>query len=138
MRNRLNFIKRVLYRLRHLYGVTASLVEVSNITTNYETGVQEITTTTHTINKIIKLPRQTSSFARTLATLGILNRGGESDKTVTDFIIDARILPSGVVPSLREQYIIVNEQRFNIKSVEELDDNLGYWLQTEAYEGMEQ
>ena len=138
MRNKLDFIKRVLYRLRHTFGLTVSLVEITNSSVNYLTGEQELIKATYEIPKVIRLPRNTSSFMRLKMALGIFNRGGESDRTVTDFIIDAATLPIGIVPDLRKNYLLVNGQRFNIKRITELDNQYGYLVQAEAFEGMEQ
>jgi hypothetical protein len=138
MRNQLNFIKRVLYRLRQDYGRTISLVEVTGITTDYKTGEQTQTTMTYTINKVVKLTKKMSSFIRVGLALGIFNRGGSVDKTIMDFLFDAKVLPVGIEPNMREQYIICDSQRFNIISVARLEGDLGYLVSTEAIEGAEQ
>lgn len=138
MRNNLNFMRRVLYKLRQDFGRPVTLVQVGDITVNYKTGAQEQTKITYVLPKVVRLQRQTSSFARIGMALGIFNRGGETDKTFTDFIIDAAILPDGVVPDLRGNYLIVESKRYNILKVVELDSQLGYLVTTEAYEGSEQ
>lgn len=137
MRNNLNVTKRVLYRLRQDYGMPVTLVQVDDITADYKTGTQVKSTTTYTLKKVVRLPRNLSSFFRLGAALGVFNRGGEVDRTVAEYIIDAATLPSGVVIDLRKHYLIVEGQRFNILKVTELDYRLGYLLTTEAVEGSE-
>ena len=120
------------------YGRPATYKKITDISVDYKTGEQAESETTYNLSKVIRLPRKTSSFTRLLGQLGIFNRGGETDKTYTEFILDARILPSGFVPEVRNDYLLVNDKRYNVEEIEELDGQLGYFLMTEAHEGAEQ
>jgi hypothetical protein len=137
MRNNLNFIKRVLYKLRQDYGLPATLVQIENIAVDYKTGTQGQTKTTYELKRIVKLPGHMSSFNRIGMALGIFNRGGESDRTITEYVIDAMSLPIGVVPDMRNNYLIIDSKRYNITKVIALDNQLGYLVMTEATEGAE-
>lgn len=133
MRNNLNFIKRTLYKLRHDFGLAVTLVHITDLQVNYKTGAQDQAVTEYTLKKVVRLPRNTSSFFRIGQALGIFNRGGETDRTITEFIVDKPTLPPNLVPTIRDCYIMCNERRYNILRITELDNQLGYLLTTEAY-----
>jgi len=138
MRNNLNYIKRVLYKLRQDFGKPATLIQIGDITVDYKTGLQTSSNVSYELTRIVRLPRNTTSFARIGMALGIFNRGGESDRTTADYIIDAAILPQDVIPDIRQNYLIIEGKRYNIIKVAELDNRLGYLVTTEAIEGAEQ
>jgi len=133
----MQFTKRVLYRLSQRHGRTITYVKPGDAVINYQTGTQSQTTTDYTLKKVLRFSRTSSSFARLAAALGIFNRGGEIDRTITSFIIVAARMPSGLVLE-KGDYILLGNQRFDVKRITELDGQEGYHLVTEALEGAEQ
>jgi hypothetical protein len=130
-------MKKTLYRLRQAFGRQATLIQITNISTDYGTGEQTQTSNSYNISKLIKLPRKTSNLGTLRAALGIFNRGGGTDHTVTEFIFDAANLPRGIVPDIKNNYILIDNKRFNIQTVEELEGGVGYLVTAEAIEGAE-
>ena len=130
-------MKKTLYKLRQAYGRPATLVQITNISTDYETGQQLQTTLTFDISKLIKLPKKISNLGTLRAALGIFNRGGGTDHIVTEFIFDAANVPNGIVPDVKNNYILVDNERFNIQTVEKLEGGIGYLVTAEAIEGAE-
>lgn len=135
MRNKLRFIKRVLYKLRQDYGLPVTYVVLGDPTIDYETGEQTIPETSYSISKMIKLPQRLSSFGKEVSSP--FNYGGQSDRTKTRFVLEEREVPSGLTPDNRNQYILVDGSRFDVIEIVKLEDNSGYLIFTEAYEGAE-
>jgi hypothetical protein len=134
--NQLQFIRRVLYRLKRRYGATADYYRISANTVDESTGLSTQTRTKYTIKRVIRLPVRLIRDNEYQTSFLTANRnfiyGATYDKDIQVFVIDAKDIT--ITPS-HDDYIIVGDSRFNVKEVEKLDYNLGYTVIAEAIEG---
>jgi len=135
--NQLQFIRKVLYQLKQRYGIKVDYYRVTATTVDDETGAVSTTKTKFTIRKAIRLPdKRTRGFQYDLSFIAAnknFTMGGTYDRDTRDFIIDRRDIPKEFEPAL-EDYILLNNERYNVKQVVELDEGQGYYLTAEATE----
>lgn len=130
MPNQISFIQDILYSLTRQYGVKGQIVRKIIGSTNYETGAKIITTEVIRINRIIRLPDNSSRVSNldflvrkfSLPTLPDINK--------RQFIVNAKDLPKTFTPRL-EDIITVNVINYKISKVEQLEDRVGYLIEGE-------
>lgn len=125
--SKLRFINRNLYRLKRSYGTPVTLYKVHS-ELNIDTG--EITET-YTIVKIKKAlvepTREIRSFVYDLAYISAnkdFSMGGFFDPSDRLVIVDRKKdLPSSWGDVDLEQFFMINNRRFDIKSLQEYENN---------------
>lgn len=132
-----NFIKRVLYRLRQSYGLSLTYTRLADPTVDLETGVQSQNETTFTVKKAIRLPRKLARDSNLGNILPQFRYGGTYDKQTRKIVIEKVMLPSDFIPRNDTDYVVINEERWNVIEVLEIDYQLGYVILVEALEGAE-
>lgn len=132
-----NFIKRVLYRLRQHYGLSLEYTRLGDPTVNLETGAQEQVETTFTVAKAVRLPRKLFRDSNLGNILPQFRYGGTYDKQTRRVILEKSMLPLDFVPRNDTDYIVIDNSRWNVKEVAEIDQRLGYVILVEALEGAE-
>lgn len=130
MANVLRQISVILYRLKRLYGLPATLRTVAE-TYNLETGVVTPTNTDYSINRAIILPRQSiRDFVYDLSFIAAnknFTYGGLFDGDQRAMIIDAKDLPAGVRPT-QNMIIIFDTEQYDILKVQRAENDRGYIL----------
>jgi len=135
IRNRLRFIRRTIYRLKRQYGLPVDLYSQTLGATNLETGAKSSTLDKVVIKRAIVQPaRNHRDFVYDLAYISAnkdFTTGGFFDASDRRIIIDARDLPSSWVMDA-DQFVIYNNQRYDIKSFYEFEEGMGYILVVRA------
>lgn len=131
VRNRLRFIRRVLYRMKRSYGLPISIYTSDPGDTNLETGVTDMTYTKIDVRRAIVQPaRHHRDFVYDLAYISAnkdFTTGGFFDTSDRRVILDAKDLPSGWELDLN-QFVVFKSKRYDIKSFYEFEDGMGYIL----------
>lgn len=119
--HKLRFINRVLYRLQHSYGIPVTLYKSVN-QTNIDTG--EITET-FTINKIRRAVVEPTKEIRSFVASGMdFVTGGFFDPADRFVIVDRkRDIPKDWGDINLNQFFMINNRRFNIKMIQEYENN---------------
>lgn len=136
--NQLQFIKKVLYHLKQRYGAKIEYYHVTSNTTDDETGIGSILKLKFVIKRAIRLPdKRTRGFQYDLSFIAAnknFTMGATYDRNARDFIISRSDLPKDFEPGI-EDYILMSNQRYNVKQLIELDFKQGYYISGEATEG---
>lgn len=123
-------IRQTLYVLKRAFGNMVTIYRFLESTTDYKTGVKSNTTEPHIVRKCIVLPvKITREVVQSVSAISANKNfvyGGSYDSDSRDFVIDARDLPHGYSPR-QNDYIVYNDQRFEMKNVVELEQKTG-WL----------
>lgn len=126
MQNKLKFISRTLYRLKRSYGIPVYLYKTIN-TTDYETGAITTTYTNTRINKaLIEPTRELRSFVYDLAYISAnkdFTMGGFFDPSDRIVVVDYKDIPSNWGRVDLDQFLMVQNERFDIKSIQEYENN---------------
>lgn len=126
--NRLDFIRRVLYRLKRRYGEAMDIVERVSDTVDRATGAKTIEKRTIRVNRVVILPAViTKEFQYDLtfiATNKNFTYGGLYDTTTRRFIFDRKDLKGWVITT--DQYFLFKGVRYDCKIVTELEDSSCY------------
>lgn len=126
----LKMIRQTLYRLKRSYGMPLVIYCQSAETVDLTTGAKTVTKIDYSVSRAVMLPvnvlRQnlftggSTEANKSFSYGGILQLG---DRIV---VIDSRDLPAGVTIGLENYFAVVQNRRYEVKSVEELDCNAGY------------
>lgn len=118
------FIKRAVYSLKRRYGVSTDLYVFIESNTNLDTGEKSVIKNKYKINRAILLPpRGSRDFDYDLSFIAAnknFTYGGVFEKRIRDFIFDKRDLPKNYIAN-RDDYLVVDTKRYNIKLTTELD-----------------
>ena len=132
--NQLQFIRRVMYRMKRRYGAKIEYYRTGDLTVDETTGIATGSRTKLTLNKVVRLPdvniRETMPLPRGVT------REVRYDRSERDFVIDVKDLPSGFIPEV-EDYLIMDGRRYNVKEVVEWDFRQGYFITAFSTEGQE-
>jgi hypothetical protein len=131
MSNRLQFISKVLYRLKRRYGEPLRIIWRESSTVNRETGEKTVTHDAFTVNRAIPLPsviqREFSYDLAYIAAGKNFTYGGFFDTSVRRFIIDTKDLPVDFEISVG-QYFVFDGQRYDVKQVERFEDARAFFV----------
>jgi len=126
MQNKLRFIRRVLYRLKRSYGISVYLYKIDSVT-DYDTGNITETYTNVKINKALAEPtREVRSFVYDLAYISAnkdFTMGGFFDTSDRIVVLDSKDIPSTWGEIDNNQFLMIQNQRFDIKEVQEYENN---------------
>lgn len=140
VRNRLRFIRRVLYRMKRNYGLPISLYTSTPGALNLETGATSMEYTKVDIKRAIVQPaRYHRDFVYDLAYISAnkdFTTGGFFDTSDRRVIIDASDLPASWEIDLN-QFVIFDGRRFDIKSFYEFEEGMGYILVIRELKGQD-
>lgn len=124
-------IKKILYRLKRVYGIEAAIYDTDITPPNLRTGVQTITREKISIPRMIILPvRIQSQFEYDLSFIAAnknFTMGGNFDAADRSVLIDQADLPAGFEFEARH-YIVFDNARYDIRDRTELDYNLAIFL----------
>lgn len=130
MTNQLQNIKLLLFSLKMNYGFAATVhIRGDSPVINYETGAQSLSTTSYSISRAILLPDEAFRDVSNLVAKAVLGARDVNKKVI---IIDGADL--SVTPQV-EDYVDLDSNRYVIKEVNTLANNLGYMLSCQYAEG---
>jgi hypothetical protein len=124
--SQLQFISKVIYRLKKEYGLPLELYSITDIQIDLETGIKQLTKQIYKIKKAILLPRR--MFSETVILLGGSRQFQDKlDKQKRQIIIDVKDYPKDYIVRPKD-YIIIQHERFNIIEAELYDNKLAVVL----------
>lgn len=137
MRNQLRFIGETLYDLKKDYGLVGDVYRITGETVDPETGVRTTVREKHRIKKMILLP--TNLTAQMFIAGGYVRPDPSfpsSGWEVTDtfVIIDHKDVTFEIK---KEDYIVIQHKRYNIKSINEVEPNIGLLIGLKSIKGAE-
>lgn len=124
-------IKQTLYILKKRYGKTVKIIRRVEGARDYTTGAKGDGELNYTIKKVIRLPEN-----KIRADLKLLfdqfQTGASADIGTREFIIDAREIT--IEPEI-DDIIVFESQNYVIKTIEQLENKLGYLVKGLKTEG---
>ena len=131
-------IRQTLYVLKRAFGNMVTIYRFLESDTDYKTGIKTDLTESHVVRKCIILPvKITREVIQTVSEISANKNfvyGGSYDSDLRGFIIDTRDLPLGYVPR-QNDYIVYNDQRFEFKTIAELEQKTGWLISGKAVIG---
>lgn len=127
--NMLKFIKEVIYSLKRDYGGPIDIYQNVDIVVDRATGQQTMSKNKWHVNRAIRLPRgihRDAIFTSTGKTA--FAYGNEIQLADRQIIVDLKDLPPGFKMGDENWYVIMDKQRFEVKSVEEYDNNAALYI----------
>lgn len=131
MRNKLKFIRNVLYKMKRSYGLPITYHQIVEHEMDPETGVKTTTVSMIQVKRAIVLrAREFRSFAYDLAYISAnkdFTTGGFFDPEDRRIILDARDMPSGFEPNV-DDFCIFQNEKYEIKELFHFEENYGWTL----------
>jgi len=118
----------VLYGLRNQYGASIVVYQLIDAETDYTTGVKTIDKISYELTAVVtptKLAREVLQSISQISANKTMVYGGTFDSGVKTFAIEGRHLPNDFEFNM-DDWIVYNNQRFEIKSIEKLDHGAGW------------
>lgn len=137
-RTRFRFVKRILYQLKRKYGLPLDIYHIISVTSDTKSGTKTVNKTKYHIRRAILLP---TILRRKMAVeLGLKPTGYGPSPPGYDIkerliIIDNDDLPD--VDLNAEDYLVIDHERHDIKSIEELENKRASVFTTRVVEGGE-
>lgn len=124
-------IRKVVYRLKWVYGLPADVYRETQGAYNPETGQRDLVKVKYHIDRMIVLPGLIHrdfffSISVIRANSKFIN-GGDIELSDRQFIIDGRDLPVDFVLTV-DDYVIKDGQRWDFTSVEPMEAGTGYFI----------
>lgn len=123
-------IRQLLYSLKRAYGSTLHIYTLIDAETDYTTGVKSSTQKCTKITRGIVLPIQVHRETAQSMSLVSANKnfvyGGVYSVGTRLFVVDARDVPRDFEIDM-DDWLVYDRRRFNIKSIDRLEQN-GGWL----------
>ena len=133
------FIRRCIYTLKREYGVSIVLYKLLTTNTDRDTGVKTETHTSYPISRAVVLPlKEIPEVIKNISILSANKRfafGGYFDTGTRMFLIDRKDVKD-VEDLTVHDWIIYHDKRYDIKSLEELEDNTSWIVIGNAQEGV--
>lgn len=130
-RNKLVFIRKIIYKLKRSYGLPIDYFQLSNHSMDPEDGDKETSYSLTTIRKAVVLrAREFRSFVYDLAYISAnkdFTHGGFFDPEDRRVIIDSSDLPVGFTPKV-DDYFMFQDSKYEVKEVFHFEDNYAYIL----------
>ncbi|KKL98311.1 hypothetical protein LCGC14_1825680 [marine sediment metagenome] len=125
-RNKLNFIRKVIYRLKRSYGLPIDYYQLATHTMDPEDG-DKVTTLikTHIRRAVVLRARGFRSFVYDLAFISAnkdFTEGGYFDPEDRKVIIDTRDVAIGFSPQV-DDYFIFQSKKYEVKEIFDFEDN---------------
>jgi len=140
MQNNLKQISVVLYRLKRQWGLQVKYYQLGKQTHNVETGDITREYTIITVRRAPVLPNMVDRhFVYDLAYIAAsknFTEGGYFERNQRTIIFDAKDLPRGFVPN-GDDHVEFDEKRYEIKSIDHLEQRRGYLLTVAAIDNAE-
>ena len=135
----LNFIRRILYKLKRNYGFELQLYKIVSTANNIESGKQYVSTAKYTIKKAIiltaaELKRQFQYDMSYVAANAKFSYGGFYDTESLYVIVDCRDIPRGFEITLND-FAIHNRKRYSFDKVDLLEHRLAIWIEMRQSKG---
>lgn len=129
MRNKLSFIRSVIYKFKRSYGLPISYNRIATHIVDLETGETETTHTTFEIKRAVVLrARAFRSFVYDLAYISAnkdFTTGGFFDPEDRKIILDAKDLPNNFIPIV-DDFCIFQNAKYEVKEVFHFEDDTAY------------
>jgi hypothetical protein len=136
--NQLYFIKRVLYNLKTNYGSPMEIYQILQSDYDQKTGKRTQQRRRIEIPLAVILPNVLSKkFSYDLAYIAAnknFTYGANYELGIRNVIIDAEYVPEGVTIT-PEDYAVIEDKRYEIKTAEALEHDYGYLLSLKATTG---
>lgn len=134
----LRFVRLVLNSLKRAYRGEIIINRRCSVEVNVATGVKDVCVDTWKVNKAIILPKTIQrEFAYDLAYIAVLKEftyGAQFDTGIRRIIVDNRDMPAGWKP-LKDDYIIYDGIRYEIRQIQEFEFKAGFIYELKALEG---
>ena len=138
MRNRLKFVRRVVYKFKRAYGLPVDYYRTESHTTDMESGDKvTVLDMTHIRKVVVLRAREFRSFVYDLAYISAnkdFTTGGFFDPSDRRIVIDPRDLAVGVIPTV-DDYCIFNNSKYEVKEVFDFEDAAMYILLARKVKG---
>lgn len=131
--NQLIYIRETIYSLKMDYGVPLAIYQMVSSNVNLKTGRKTVEIKKFPILKAIALPK--NLIRRIVKSVGgDFKFGGFEDQNIRTFIIDSRDYPADYIFK-HGDYLILDDTRYNLKTVENFENRLGVLVQAEQVIG---
>lgn len=131
MIKQLKFLRTALYNLRQRYGVNVDFYRLTESNTDFTSGLKTTTRTKYSVKKLIRLPIKT--IRHSLGDFNDFAHFITTDHNQRQFILDMR-MSNGYIPD-ENDYLVIGNDRYEIKSIQILDFDLGFMISAESTEG---
>lgn len=121
-------IQQVLYGLKRQYSALIAAYKLEDAETDYTTGIKTITKLSEELKAVVvptKINREVLQSISQISANKAMVYGGSFDSGTKTFVIDARDLSVGW-EFTNDDWIVYNNQRFEIKNIERLDFHAGW------------
>ncbi len=129
MRNKLKFIKNVIYKTKRSYGLTVDYHQLQTHVLNVESGDKTDTLIQiHISNAIVVKAREFRSFVYDLAYISAnkdFTEGGFFDPEDRKVIIESNDFPVDFVPII-DDYLIFQNEKYEVKEITSFEDNYAF------------
>lgn len=128
-------IKRLLYGLKKRYGVKVDFYQQSKEAVDILTGRRTVSRTKYHIRRAVYL-EQNQNYRNSLLPKAnpIIPNSGLVEIDNTELLIDGKDFPKSFTPTV-DDYVIINDQRYEIKSIHVLDKDQSYYFLLKEYKG---
>ena len=118
--NRLREHRKIVYRLKRLFGQAITILQQDSVTKNLLTGSVTVNSTSISITRAVVLPNDATRLEGAGA-VGNFNYGALYDKNSRFIMIDMSDLPSSYTID-KDDKITFNSKTYEIKSFEEIEN----------------
>lgn len=123
------FMRRALYSLKRQYGAAVTVVKLTDVTTDYKTGVKSVEKSIINVRRAVVLPEEIKrqveqGIAHLSANKMFVSQAGFDTGQVT-FIFDAKDLPVGFSWCL-DDHILVDGEDFKVTAIDEFEFDSGW------------
>lgn len=131
-------MREILYSLKRQYGATIDIYKLQSSATDVRTGVKIIVKSVTRVQRAVILPAKRDRTVNQSISQISANKefvmGGTLDENVREFIVDRRDAPA--LPDLTaDDWIVFNNRKYQIKTVEQFEFNAGWVIQAKELIG---
>lgn len=131
-------MRMALYVLKREYGAIIDIYQLADSATDVRIGVKTIVTNVFRVYKAIVLPAKIDSVAQKDISIISANKefafGGQYPSSTREFIVDRRDCPS-LANLTDSDWVVFNNVKYQIKSVQAFEYDQGWILTTKALVG---
>lgn len=136
--NLIRLVKTCIYQMKREYGGEITLYQLTTAVTDRATGVKTETHNSIVIPRAVVLParvqREVIQSISAISANKKLVMGGSFDAGTRVFIVDRLDAPGYIVTN--DDWIVYKHVRYNIKSVEEFEQNTAWVITDKTVEGV--
>ncbi len=128
-------IKDILYGLKKRYGVKADFYQQSEETVDILTGKRSVSRKKYSIRRAVYL-KQNQGFRNVFLPKAnpIIPNSGLIEVDDAELLIAGKDFPKGFTPTF-DDYVMINHQRYEIKSIHIIDKDQSYYFILHEYKG---